>query len=205
MSASERIHSMSEVLLALDPRPLRALRSTVVVSGIAVFRARGIFDAYSANLAPGAREALLSTVAGTWLPVDLADAHFAAVDALHLGTEQNFDIGATSARRFGETLWGTALKMVRATGAIDPWRIFGPYDRLWNRSFDGGGVVVTRAGPKEAFVEIRAIPFSRYAYFRDALRGTHQSLLSLFAHALYVREVPRRTTHEGFTMRISWV
>ena len=204
MSAAGRFGAMSDVVSAREPTALKGLRSTVVVSGIAVFRARGIFDSYSANLEPKTREALLTTVAGTWLPVHLALAHFAAVDAIGLTSEQSFDIGATSARRFGETLWGTAVRMTRAAG-VDPWNIFAAYDRLWRRSFDGGGFMVARGGPKEAFVEIRSVPFARHAYFRDALRGTHQAVLALFARTLYVREVRGRTHPEGFSMRISWV
>ncbi|HEX8789686.1 MAG TPA: hypothetical protein VF765_01955 [Polyangiaceae bacterium] len=195
---------MSDIIAAHEPTPLKALRSTVVASGINVFRVRGLIDAYSKNLDAKSRDILLTTVAGTWLPVDLALAHFAAVDAIGLTSEQSFDIGATSARRFGETLWGTAMRMTRATG-IDPWNVLNIYERLWKRSFDGGGFTVTRHGPKEAFVEIRSIPFARHAYFRDALRGAHQSLLALLARTVYVREVPRRTHPEGFTMRISWV
>jgi hypothetical protein len=195
---------MSEIVKAREPTVLKALRSTIVVSGIAVFRARGIFDAYSANLDKKARDALLTTVAGTWLPADLTMAHFAAVDAIGMAADDCFDIGATSARRFGETLWGTAVRMTRAAG-IDPWTIFGMYDRMWKRSFDGGGFVVSRSGPKEAFVEIRAMPFSRHAYFRHALRGTHHAVLELFAKTVYVREVPQKTHPEGFSMRIAWV
>jgi hypothetical protein len=196
---------VSEVLSVREPSVLKALRSTVVASGITVFRERGLLEAYSANLAPKTRDILLTTVAGTWLPVDLALAHFAAVDAIGLSAEQSFDIGATSARRFGETLWGTAMRMARAATGVDPWTVFGIYDRLWKRSFDGGGYVVTRGGPKEALVEIRAMPFARHAYFRDALRGTHHALLNLLAQAVYVREMPRKTHPEGFTMRVSWV
>lgn len=195
---------MSEVLVQREPSVLKAIRSTIVVSGIAVFRARGLFDAYSANLPKKMRDAVLTTVAGTWLPVELGLAHFGAVDAIGLTAEQSFDIGATSARRFGETLWGTAMRMTRAAG-VDPWNVFAMYERLWKRSFDGGGFVVKRGGPKEAFVEIRAMPFARHAYFRDALRGSHHALLGLFARTLYVREVPRKTHPEGFTMRVSWV
>lgn len=196
---------MSDVVSVREPSALKALRSTVVASGITVFRAQGIFDAYCANLEPKTRDILLTTVAGSWLPVDLALAHFAAVDAIGLTTEQSFDIGATSARRFGETLWGTAMRMARAATGVDPWSVLGIYDRLWKRSFEGGGYVVTRGGPKEAFVEIRAVPFARHAYFRDAFRGAHHGLLSLLALTVYVREVPRKTHPEGFTMRLSWV
>jgi hypothetical protein len=195
---------MSEVVIARQPTELRALRSTVVVSGIAVFRARGIFDAYSANLAPEMRDMILTTVAGTWLHSRFALAHFAAVDAIGLTNDEAFDVGATSARRFGQTLWGAVIRMARGAG-VDPWTVLGMYDRLWSRSFDGGGFVVTRVGPKEASIDISSMPFARHAYFRNALRGTHHALLSLFAQTLYVREVPRKTHEEGFRMRISWV
>jgi hypothetical protein len=199
------IGAMTHVVAVREPTPLVGFRSTVVVSGLGIFREGGFFDQYCANLDAKSRDALLSAPVGTWLPAELALAHFAAVDAIGLTPEQCFDIGGASARRFSETLWGTALRMARAAAAIEPWNVFDMYERLWRRSFDGGGFVVTRCGPKEALVELKAMPFARHAYFRDALRGTHHALLGLFARTLYVNEEPRRAHPEGFSMRVSWV
>jgi len=196
---------VNDVVASREPSPLVGFRSTVVVSGIVTFRQLAIFDAYAANLDATSRAALLSAPVGTWLPVELALAHFAAVDAIGLTTEQCFGIGATSTRRFGETLWGTALRMARAAAVVEPWNVLEMYDRMWRRGFDGGGFVVTRCGPKEALIELRAVPFARHRYFRDAVRGMHHALLSLFARTVYVNEAPRETHPEGFSMRISWV
>jgi hypothetical protein len=187
------------------PTPFESIRSTVVISGIAVLRSRGLFDAYAARLVPAARDVIVSSVAGTWLPVDAGMAHFAAIDELDLGPEASYEIGAASGKRFGATVWGTLVRVATAAGGADPWVVLGAYDRLFVRSFQGGGFVVRQLGPKDATVEIQGVPFSRYAYFRNAFRGAHAGPLGLFSTTVYVREVPGTIRTNGFTVRISWV
>lgn len=186
------------------PRPLEAIRSTIVLSGIAVLRERGLFEGYAARLDPAWTETLLSAIAGQWLPTAAAMAHFGAVDGLDLGSEAAYAIGAASAKRFGATLWGTLVRIATAAGA-DPWIVLGSYHRMFGRSFRGGGFAVRKLGPKEATIELSSVPVCRYAYFRDALRGAHETLLGFFSSAVVVREEPQSAHADGVTMRASWV
>jgi hypothetical protein len=180
------------------------MRSTVVISGVAVARSRGLFDRYVAQLEPHARQPILEAIAGTWLPTAVAMEHFAALDALGLTAEEAFEIGAASGQRFGATLWGTLVRVAKAAGA-DPWIALRSYDRIFGRTIDGGGFVVTELGPKDATIEILSVPFSRHAYFRGACRGAHATLVRFFAGTTFVRELPRSAHPNGFTMRMSWV
>ena len=194
----------SEVVSERPASPLQHMRSTVVVSGVAIMRDRGLFDRYSARLPAGAREAILGALAGTWLPTAVVTEHFAAIDSLGLSTEQAHAIGASSGARFGKTLWGTLVRVAKAAGA-DPWVPLRSYERIFGRANDGGGFVVRKFGPKEATIELRSVPFARFAYFRGACCGAHATLIGFLATSSHVREVPRSAHPDGFTMRASWV
>jgi hypothetical protein len=180
------------------------MRSTVIISGVATVRARGLFERYVSHLSATARQSILEALAGTWLPAPIVMEHFAAIDALGLSPEEAFDIGASSGRRFGATLWGTLVRVAKAAGA-DPWIPLRSYERIFCRAIDGGGFTVREVGPKEATIEILSVPFARHDYFRHASCGTHATLVEFLADTAYVREVPRSAHPSGFVMRLSWV
>lgn len=184
--------------------PVTHMRSTVIVSGVAVMRARGLFDRYVEHLGPEARQAILEAIAGTWLPVQYVTEHFGAIDALGLTPEEAFDVGASSGKRFGTTLWGTLVRLAKAGGA-DPWLPMRSYERIFGRAVHGGGFVVRAHGPKEASIELLSLPFCRFRYFRGAACGSHATLIGFFADTVYVREVPGTAHPNGFKMSLSWV
>ena len=195
---------MSDIVCQHAPTPVRAMRSTVVISGVAIMRARGLFDRYVEHLGPSARPAILEAIAGTWLPVAFALEHFGAIDALGLTSEEAYEIGASSGQRFGATLWGTLVRVAKTAGA-EPWLALRSYERIFCRAVDGGGFVVREVGPKEATIELLSVPFARYPYFRGATRGAHSTLVRFFANKAYVREVPGSVHTHGFKMSLSWV
>jgi len=179
--------------------PLRRVRATVLCSGIAILRARGLFDAYCAGLDPDARERILGIIAGEWVSLPLAMAHFQACENLHLSAREAFAIGEESGIRTQSVVLRTLLRV----GAT-PRTVLGQYDRLSGRLFDGGGFAVSNAGPKDAVLEITEFPPARFSYFRNAARGLHSSAMRLFASTVYVSELPGRTTQTGFSLRIAW-
>lgn len=193
-----------EVICQRAPRPVLHMRSTVMVSGVAILRARGLLDRYVEHLGPEARRAILEAIAGTWLPMKFVLEHFAAIDALDLTYEEAFEIGASSGKRFGTTLWGTLVRLAKSAGA-DPWMPLRSYERIFHRAVDGGGFVVREQGPKEATIELLSLPFCRFRYFRGAACGSHATLVGFFTDTAYVREVPGSAHPNGFTMSLSWV
>jgi hypothetical protein len=173
-------------------------------SGISEFRARGIFERYAAELAPAAREAMLSAVPGVWLPMDIAMAHFAAVDALGLPPEEAFSIGAASGQRSHGSNLQTSMRL--AAGALaTPWTVFEMLERLWGRSWDGGAFIATRIGPKDAVLELSAMPPCEFAYFRNAFRGAVWRAVTFCAKTAYASELPSRSSATGVSFRLSWV
>jgi hypothetical protein len=184
--------------------PLRRVRSTLLCSGIAELRGRGLFDAYAAKLEPAAREILVNAIAGVWLPVEVAMKHFEAIDSLGLTSMQAFEIGAASGKRVQESALQTIVHLAAGAGAT-PWTVLQVYERLWPRIMDGGGFTITRAGPKDAVIEYRKMPPCRFAYFRHAFRGVNHAGICLFAKSAYVNEVPKRSSAEAMAHHCSWV
>jgi hypothetical protein len=167
-------------------------------------RSRRSVDEYVTRLWSGPREIIVTSVAGVWLPVDVALDHFHAIDSLGLPAEEALAIGAGSGKRIQQSVLSTLVRLAAGAGA-NPWTVFQNYDRLWGRIFDGGTLRIDRHGPKEAVIEHANLPPCRYPYFRHAFRGANDAGLRLFSRALYVRELVGRATDEGMTLRVSWV
>jgi hypothetical protein len=172
-------------------------------AGIAQFRARGLFDRYAAELDPTVREVMLQAVPGVWLPLGAAMAHFAAVDSLGLSEDEGFAIGAASGERSHGANLQTSVRL--AAGALGtPWTMFEMLGHIWGRTWDGGGFVVTRIGPKDAVLELHAMPPCQFAYFRHAFRGAVWRAAQYFARSVYATELTHRSRATGFSIRFSW-
>jgi hypothetical protein len=184
-------------------RPPANVRSTLLCSGIAVLRSRGLFESYAEKLDETAREPIVNIIAGVWMPLAIGMAHFQAVDALGLSADDAFAIGASSGRRIHATLLHTLVRMATGAGA-SPWTVFENYGRLWSRIFDGGRIQISKVGPKDALLEFSVFPPARFAYFRNAFRGVNHAGISLFVNTLYVRELVNRRKPDEFALRISW-
>src|SRR5271169_6286867 len=83
--------------------PVKAVRSTLVTSGLAILRERQLFDRYLAALPPTRRAAIPGLTAGVWLPTDFMLAHYAAWDSLGLSTDDVRGIGSAIAARAAES------------------------------------------------------------------------------------------------------
>jgi hypothetical protein len=187
-----------------EPLGLCRVRSTLLCSGIAELRGRGLFEAYAARLEPSARDVLVNAIAGVWLSIDVAMQHFAAIDSLGLTPAEAFEIGAASGKRVQQSVLQTLVRLASGAGA-NPWTVFQIYGRLWPRLMDGGGFTISRLGPKDAVLEYRRMPPCRFAYFRHAFRGVNHAGVGLFATSVYVNEAPRGANPDGMRLHCSWV
>jgi hypothetical protein len=156
------------------------------------------------RLVPAAhKETLLSCIAGVWLPMEIGVAHYATCDALRLSTEEVYDIGMDVSVQVQATFLGTLSKMARSAG-VTPWTGLAQFQRLWDRVLDGGGVEVRRVGPKDAHVEVVALPLVDIPYFRVAFRGFIVAGCSIFAAKVYGREVSTTGSKGAVAYRIAW-
>jgi len=179
-------------------------RSTWVVSSIQTLRHRGLFDRYAALLPAAHRDAILMCVAGTWLPVAVARAHYEACQALGLARAEQIANGMAVGERAQGTVLGTVARA--ATGAgVTPWTIVPQMQRLWERGADGGANCVTRAGPKEGTIETIGCELFDVPYFRAAFGGVVLGVVRLFARDAYVHDDTPAHARGESVLRIQWV
>jgi hypothetical protein len=198
-----------EVLIALPHARERmsvakSVRSTLVLSSVQSLRGRKLYDAYLTQLSAEARDVILTTVAGVWLPIPVGLAHYRACDALMLPLAEQVSIGHEVGNRIQGSLLGLLVRSAKVAGA-SPWTVMGYLDRLWDRVFgDGGGVGVVKLGPKEARVDLVGLALLGVPYFRNAYRGAFLAGLELFAAKVYVQEIVAARTETAVAFRVSW-
>ncbi|GAC1364669.1 MAG: hypothetical protein NVSMB47_16180 [Polyangiales bacterium] len=184
-------------------RPVGEVRTTLITSSLQSLRERRYLDAYCAALPPELHDSILTTVAGAWMPIATACAHYAACDALQLSDLEREAIGAEVGTRVSGTFLGTLVRGARGAG-LTPWLGFQQYARLWGRIFRGGDVAVFKIGPKDARLEVLGLPLARYHYFRAGFRGVNRATCALFAETVFVHQVPRLCTDSSLGFKISW-
>jgi hypothetical protein len=183
--------------------PARHARSTILLGSIASVRAAGRYDEYAARLAATDRELLVGAVAGSWIPIDVAFSHYQACDALGFPVDQQVANGRATFDKTRGTLLGTLVRMAKA-GGMTPWSVFPRCQRYWERGYDGGGVRVTKVGPKEARLDLVAFRLADSPYFRNALRGLVTGLTELFSTKAYVTERPGAHVAGSTSLRLQW-
>jgi hypothetical protein len=197
---------MEEEVILPFPSPIvaaRHARSTILLGSIASIRDLGRFDDYAALLPPAARDVLLGAVAGAWIPIDVALAHYEACDGLNLPVDQQIANGRRTFDRTRQTLLGTLVRMAKA-GGMTPWTVSPYFQRFWDRGYDGGGIRVTKTGPKEARLELVSFPLNDSRYYRHALRGLLTGVTDLFCTKSYVTERTRARPPGTVTFRLQW-
>ena len=179
-------------------------RSTWLTASRAELRERGLTDAYEALLDSKHRDEVLGAVAGVWLPIDVAYAHYAACDQLPLTAEDLLDLGMKATKRTNATTLAFAARMVQGAG-VNPWSILSQGQRLWDRTCRGGQVSVLKLGPKEARLEVVGFPLAALRYNRLTMRGIVSAVVDLFCDKAYVRELPALCNNRCLGYRLSWV
>jgi hypothetical protein len=195
-----------EVVLDFPTRvsPLRNVKSTVLLASIEGVRRAGRFDEYASFVPKEHRAPLFESIAGTWLSVDTAAAHYAACDALRFSALEQAVMGRSTANQVGESMVGTVSRLAQQVGAT-PLLYFAQFQRLWARAYDGGGIAVYRTGPKDARLELISFSLCTSVHYRNALRGWVEGLGSLFCSRLFLRELPQPHGPQSMALRAQWV
>ncbi len=170
-------------------RSATAYRSTLVVSSLATLRERGYFEAYS-RLLTRYREEILTSIAGSWLPMPVARAHYDACDALGLAVSEQVAIGRSVGARTQGSILATAAKTARG-GGVTPHTILPQFNRLWSRAVNGSAGAVYRVGPKEARAEFVGCELFDVDFFRHGFRGVLLGVGALFCRTPHIHDLPR--------------
>jgi hypothetical protein len=180
------------------------VRSTLILSSMQSLRARGLLDRYLQCVAGEHRESLLGAVAGTWLGVDVAAAHYEACDALGLGVGKQLEIAMEVGRQVHGTFLGTMMRLARSVG-MTPWSALEQSARLHQRLFLGGGISVTARSPKDADAVMVGNPLCSIEYFRVGVRGVYQAALQPLCTRVATYEQRTPWPRSSMSLRISWV
>jgi hypothetical protein len=178
-------------------------RSTWIVSSLQSLRAAGHVERYLASLPLQYHEEILSSVAGVWLPLAMARAHYEACESLGLSLDDQLTMGRSVGGRAQGTLLMTVVKAARGAG-VTPWTIMPQFHRLWVRGVEGGAAAVYRLGPKDARADFVRCELLDIPYFRNGLRGILLGSSTLFCTKAYIQELPNRRPGD-VSFRMQWV
>jgi len=180
------------------------VRGSLIVSSLQTLRELGFLDAYLARLPKARHEQVLFVLASSWLPMDLALAHYGACEAMDLSSSELDAIGQHVSARIMGTFLGTLMRSSRQLGSsASPLIPLRQYHRLWERLLLGGGCTVRSSGLKDASIESRGIPMLRYRYFRIAYTGLIRGAGLMFAKTVYTRI--RSASDDTLMIDASWV
>jgi hypothetical protein len=199
MAAGEVIFDFSES----RETPASQTRSTLITTSVQAIRARGRFEEYEKALTREEKETILTTVAGVWVPIDVAFAHYTACEGLGLRAQEQFAIGMEVGKRVQGTMLGLVVRTAKEAG-LTPWMGLSQSARLYERLFQGGSVKLVKLGPKEARLEVVNNRLFSLAYFRNGIRGLVCSGAQLFCKKAYVHELPRLTNATAMGLLVSW-
>lgn len=204
MSVTEEIVVPMRAASVTLVAPLTHVRSTLLSASVLAIGKRGLAERYFAALPVELHDSMRTLVAGSWIPVGVAQKHYEALDALGISAEDAMSIGAEVGDRVQASLLGVVFRIAKGSGAT-AWTAISSYPRLWERMFQGGDCRVVKLGPKEARFDNLGVPLCRYDYFRNAWRGMAVAALSLLSRKVFVNEVASVRTSTGFAFRASWV
>lgn len=196
-----------QILIAHTPtiRPATTIRSTVLQSSVASLRQRGHFERWLALIDPRYRATIVESLAPSWMPIEVALAHYAACEALELPLSEQVAMGEAVGDRIQGSFLTTLMKSARAAG-YNPLILLSQFDRLYGRLFQGGSVQLTQTGPKDADVEVRGMLTTRFSYFRIAFTGVVRAgILFSGVRTGYVRQGAYNATSDTLVMHTSWV
>jgi hypothetical protein len=180
------------------------VRGTWVAASLRGVRQHGFEDAYLAKLDPQHAPAIINSAYLDWLPIEVLGAHYAACDTLALPSFQLVALGTEATRYAQGAVVGMVAKLARASAEVTPWPVLSQLQRLWDRAIVGGGISVTKLGPREARVEVAGFAGCRYRHCRIGLRGVLTGVTEMFCAKAHVSELPGFGEDSG-GMRIAWV
>ena len=178
-------------------------RSTWLSSTLQAVKSRGLIDRYLELLPSEHHEAVVETVAGVWLPIDVALAHYRALNLLGLSRNGSHQIGLEVTRKVHGTSLTLAVRLARQAG-VTPWSIFAQMNRLWDRVWKGGGLAVYKVGPKEAIVEAIRWRCAEIPYVRQTMPAVTLGIVEMFCAKAFVHDVPELAGPASLGMRVQW-
>jgi hypothetical protein len=166
---------------------------------------QGNYERWLANVDPVYRSTIIECVAPTWLPIEAGLAHYLACDKFGLDDAALEKIGQGVGEKLQSTLMGVAAKMARSSG-LSPEVATTAFGKLWPRVCQGGSFQVSKPGPKDMTIELRAAVLPKSRYFRGTFIGNVRAAYKLIGtRTLYIKQLPYDEKRDVFTVQVSYV
>jgi hypothetical protein len=178
-------------------------RSTWLSASLARLRERGLMERYLELLPARHHEPVLHSIAGTWLPAEIAVEHYRALGGLGDGPAEMIQGGREITRRLEKTIFSLGFRAARELG-VTPWSVLRMLPSVFEREWRGGGLAVFRLAPKDARVELAGFPCASIPYCRIGMRGVIMAMCDLVCSKAFCREVPRLCTETMLGYHVSW-
>jgi hypothetical protein len=176
------------------------VRGSLIASSLQTLRKLDLFDRYIGHLPAERHEEVLYVLAASWVPLDIAMAHYAACDAMQLTEAELHEIGTHVSQRIMGTFLGTLIRTT--TSLVASGTVLRHYPRLWDRLLMGGSCSVHMLTPKDARIESRGVAMFRYRYFRVAYTGLLRGAAGAFRSSAHARA--RNATADSLTVDLNW-
>jgi hypothetical protein len=190
--------------LADEPMMTHA-RGTLILASRKSLERRGWFERYKAHLPSQHELTIASSTASTWLPVDVALAHYRACEALGLSEDEQLALGAAVVHALQKTFLGSVVRTASKGTGLSPLPALQKFFHLYARSFKGGGSRMVRIGPKDVRAEFVGNQAAAIRYFRVAYRGFITAGCETFAQRVVTAELGAYASPTSVAYRIAWV
>ena len=190
--------------LATEP-DATACRGTLLLASTHALKRRGHFDRYARALAADHLATIISSVAATWVPIEVGVAHYRACDSLNLPLDEQLRLGADVVHALQKTFLGAVLRAASAGVGVTPVTGLLKFATVYSRSIKGGGGRIVRLGPKDVRMDFVGNPFAAIPYFRVAYRGFIQAGCEFFARRVVVAELSSFLSPSTLAYRVAWV
>jgi hypothetical protein len=197
---------MNQVFLPFSRSPVEPVtevRSTLLLAGIQSVRAQGLYPQYSDVLSPEVRERIVGLAGGIWVPVELAVAHYSALDRLAIGRHTIEALGAEVAERTWKHILAPVLARAKRIGP-KPWEAFSYTHETVKLNWRGGDVQITKEGETQALYEWVGQPCANVPYFVTSFGSFMRALTNLFSSRAHSSVVPERSSPTTIALRLSW-
>jgi hypothetical protein len=197
---------MSQVFLPYSRSPVEPVtdvRSTLLLAGIQSVRAKGLYPEYSDVLSPEVRESIVGLAGGIWVPVELAVAHYSAMDRLAIDRLTIEALGADVAQRTWKHILAPVFARAKRIGP-KPWEAFSHAQETVKLNWRGGDIQIIKETETQALYEWAGQPCANVPYFVTSFGSFMRALTNLFSSRAYCSVVPERSSPTTIAIRLSW-
>ena len=183
--------------------PVTRVRGSVIASSLNAARRAGMEASYFAHLDDGFEMDIRTLVTSGWLSIDVALAHYRAMDSLGFTRDQALENGRFAIDRMERSYIATVVKgLGRQVGPI-PLLKRAPVSRA--RMLDGGDMAVRVEGPKDAAIEMLGTSLARYEYVRYGWSGMFEGVVGVVTRRCFSKVVPTPDPERRTIIMLSWV